>query len=131
MLDESGAMMLSTPPDVAQSALFSPYCGGLARQMELLHALRLLATGQFSGVRPVTGGTEHRFNFTWRPGASPMETSECQLSFPDHPEISYSFSAPTHQLVDWLMDCSQEQQRGDLPDRFWSWLLVGEENPGG
>ncbi|MFL0769745.1 MAG: type IV pilus biogenesis protein EbsA [Prochlorococcus sp.] len=124
-------MLLSTPPDVAQSALFAPYCGGLARQGELLSALRLLATGHLSGERPLSGGKAHRFKFSWRQGASPMEPSDCQLSFPDQPEISYSFAAPTHQLVDWLMDCSDDRQKGDLPDRFWSWLLLGEETPGG
>ncbi|MFS6828105.1 type IV pilus biogenesis protein EbsA [Cyanobium sp. ATX-6F1] len=59
----------------------------------------------------------------------PQERSSCQLSFPQLPEVLYSFSVPTHQLVLWLMDLIQDRDGGaepDLPENFWRWLLVGE-----
>lgn len=123
-------MMLSTSPEMAQSALFAPYCGGLARQQSLLQALRLLSSGQFIGKRKVEGASGHSFRLSWRAGTSPMEDSDCQLSFPDHPDISYRFVIPTHQLVDWLMESSEASKSSDLPDQFWGWLLLGQEIDG-
>ena len=40
--------------------------------------------------------------------------------------MDYRFDLVTHQLVSWLMQVDdQVGERGDLPDAFWQWLLVG------
>tara|TARA_E500000331_G_scaffold201985_1_gene193894 strand:+ start:912 stop:1055 length:144 start_codon:yes stop_codon:yes gene_type:complete len=41
--------------------------------------------------------------------------------------LTYTFDVSTHQLVDWLMDWPEFGGQGDLPNRFWKWLLLGSE----
>ncbi len=120
------SLTLPSPSESAQLALFAPYCGGRSREGELQQALRLLAQGSLSGLRPVKQTAGHGFNFTWQGARSPLEMSSCQLSFPESPAVRYAFDVETHQLVEWLMDWDEQAGPGDLPDNFWTWLLLGE-----
>lgn len=115
--------------DAAQVALYAPYCNGISREEVLDQALQLLNRGRVTGQRPLRFGQPHSFELRWQAGASPLERSKCDLSFPGIPEVLYSFSVPTHQLVLWLMDLIQSRADGvepDLPENFWRWLLLGE-----
>ena len=114
--------------DDALQVLFAPYCGGLARSEALLHALRLLQGQKLEGCRPVAGADGHGFVLSWSDERAPLDVIHCQLFFPTQPDASRKFSLPTHQLVSWLMDCSASVgEKPDLPDAFWSWVLV-EQN---
>ena len=56
----------------------------------------------------------------------------CQLVLTASRAQPYRFELVTHQLVQWLMDCTgAEPEKGDLPDAFWFWLLVGTDQEGG
>lgn len=115
--------------DAAQVALYAPYCCGISREEILDEALQLVNKGRVSGQRHLRFGEPHTFELRWQSGASPLERSKCDLSFPQIPEVLYSFNVPTHQLVLWLMDLIQSRGDGaepDLPENFWRWLLVGE-----
>ncbi|MCP9850180.1 hypothetical protein KBY88_10205 [Cyanobium sp. Morenito 9A2] len=115
--------------DAAQVALYAPYCSGVSREEVLDQAIHLLGKGRVEGQRVLKFGTPHVFELRWQAGTSPQERSSCDLSFPQMPEVLYSFSVPTHQLVLWLMDLIQTREGGaapDLPENFWRWLLVGE-----
>ena len=123
-----GPRPLAVPPlsDAALQALFAPYCGGVARETELLAALQLLNQGEMQGFRPVEGGLGHPYVLRWPAVRSPLEPTSCQLRFPERPELHYDFELVTHRLVSWLMDCREEAHGSvDLPDGFWQWLLVG------
>ena len=114
--------------DDALQAFFTPYCGGLARSEALLDALMLLQGQQLEGCRPVDGADGHGFVLSWSDERAPLDVIHCQLFFPTQPDASRKFSLPTHQLVSWLMDCSAfVGTKPDLPDAFWSWVLV-EQN---
>ena len=118
------------PPfsDPALRALFAPYCGGLAREPELEDALQRLRGLGFHGLRPVAGANGHRYILRWESVQAPMELTRCDLDFPENPELHYRFELVTHQLVAWLMDCSDAEGQGvDLPDAFWHWLLIGSD----
>jgi hypothetical protein len=115
--------------DAAQVALYAPYCSGISREEILDQALQLMAKGRVAGQRHLRFGEPHTFELRWQSGSSPLERSKCDLSFPQIPEVLYSFNVPTHQLVLWLMDLIQTRGHGveqDLPENFWRWLLVGE-----
>jgi hypothetical protein len=123
----------SPSPDPAQVALYAPYCDGVLRDTWLIQALALLAVGEIEGLRRLRPQGEHPFLLRWRAGLAPQETSFCELRFPEAPELGYSFERPTHELVRWLMDLLAQpliqpctDPRGDLPETFWRWLLLGE-----
>ena len=111
--------------DAAQRVLFAPYCGGVSREQDLAAALQILGRGELHGRRPIAGIDGYSYTLRWDGIAAPMEQLDCQLRFPGHPEGDVDFAVLTHQLVAWLMDCSQPQQSElDLPDGFWQWLLI-------
>ena len=114
--------------DAALLALFAPYCGGLSRELDLQQALQVLARCRLDGLRPVHGSRGHRYQLSWSSVHAPLEIAQCELAFPDHPDIKYRFELLTHQLVDWLMDRSDSGgTSSDLPDSFWRWLLTGAD----
>ena len=118
--------------DVALLALFAPYCGGLTREQDLRSALQTLLAGEFRGIRPREGMNGHAFQLSWKGAHAPLETVTCQLALPGTTAEPYRFELVTHQLVLWLMECSVgEEGHGDLPDAFWTWLLVGTDLEGG
>ena len=52
----------------------------------------------------------------------------CQLLFKETRAKPYRFELVTHQFLQLLMDGSVgESGKGDLPDAFWVWLLVGTD----
>ena len=111
--------------DAAQRVLFAPYCGGVSRENDLAAALQILGRGELHGCRPVAGIGGHSYALRWNGVAAPLEQLACQLRFPGHPEGDVDFAVVAHQLVAWLMDCSQLQRpEPDLPDAFWQWLLM-------
>ena len=111
--------------DAAQLVLFAPYCGGVSREQDLSTALQILGRGELQGRRPVAGRDGYSYELRWSGVAVPLESLNCQLRFPSHPEGDVDFVVLTHQLVAWLMDCSyQQQSEPDLPDGFWQWLLM-------
>ena len=111
--------------DAAQWVLFAPYCGGVSREADLAAALQILGRGELQGRRPVAGIDGHSYALCWDGVAAPLEQLDCQLRFPGHPEGDVDFAVLTHQLVAWLMDCSQpKRSEPDLPDGFWQWLLI-------
>ena len=103
--------------------LFAPYCGGVARQHDLMRALEVLATGVLQGRRALNDGGSHAYELQWTGESAPLETLSCQLRFPDLPAIQYTFTLPCHQLVQWLMEASGLGL--GLPESFWPWLLQG------
>ena len=118
--------------DVALLALFAPYCGGLTREQDLRSALQTLLAGEFRGIRPREGMDGHAFQLSWEGGHAPLEIATCQLVLPETTVQPYRFELVTHQLVLWLMDCSiREAGNQDLPDAFWTWLLIGTDLEGG
>ena len=111
--------------DAAQLVLFAPYCGGVSRERDLATALQILRRGELQGRRPVAGTVGHPYQLSWDGVAAPLEILACQLRFPGHPEGDVDFDLVTHQLVAWLMDCSDAPpSEPDLPDGFWQWLLI-------
>ncbi|MCP9884868.1 transglycosylase [Synechococcus sp. ATX 2A4] len=133
MFSEGTAQGSSTlPQEAAQVALFAPYCGGLSREGWLQRGLDQLALNRVNGLRPLHPNGAHRFELSWTSGAAPQQPSQCELAFPDHPEIHYSFTVPTYHLVGWLMDLLEDRAvsgGGDLPETFWRWLILGEVPP--
>jgi len=118
--------------DVALLALFAPYCGGLTREQDLRSALQTLLAGEFRGIRPREGMDGHAFQLSWKGGHAPLEIATCQLVLPETTVQPYRFELVTHQLVLWLMECSTgEAGNQDLPDEFWTWLLIGTDLEGG
>ena len=120
----------AVPPlsEAALRALFAPYCGGIAREAELLAALQRLSQQEIQGFRSVEGGLGHLYILSWLAVRSPMETTTCRLRFPERPDLLYDFELVTHQLVSWLMDCREEEHGSvDLPDGFWQWLFLGAD----
>jgi hypothetical protein len=101
--------------------LFAPYCGGVAQRYSLQESMVVLMGGNWSGVRPLEGGRSHAFDLHWSGELAPLETLSCGLRFPAYPSVAYDFQLPAYQLVRWLM----QTQRGDLPEAFWRWLLLG------
>ena len=111
--------------DAAQRVLFAPYCDGVSREADLAAALQILGGGELQGRRPIAGIDGYPYALRWDGIAAPMEQLDCQLRFPGHPEGDVDFAVLTHQLVAWLMDCSQpKRSEPDLPDGFWQWLLI-------
>ena len=111
--------------DVAQQALFAPYCGGVNREEDLDAALQILRSGRLQGRRPVLGMAGHAFVLSWSEASAPLEPIVCQLRFAEHAEADTAFELFTYQLVGWLMDRSgANQAEPDLPDAFWQWFLV-------
>ena len=106
--------------------LFAPYCGGMAKQSELLQALGSLAQGSWQGARQLEGGRSHPYRLDWEGESAPLEMLRCQLLFPAMPELGYRFSLPAHQLVLWLV----QSEGDDLPQAFWRWLLLGQSMAG-
>ena len=90
--------------------------------MSLESALAVLLAGDWAGKRMLQGGRSHMLRLNWSGGTAPQEILHCDLTFPDLPEVKYSFELPCHQLVQWLMDREGEQ----LPASFWQWLLLGQ-----
>ena len=106
--------------------LFAPYCGGMAKQSDLLQALGSLAQGSWQGARQLEGGRSHPYRLEWQGESAPLEMLRCQLLFPALPELGYRFSLPAHQLVLWLV----QSEGDDLPQAFWRWLLLGQPMAG-
>ena len=106
--------------------LFAPYCGGMAKQSELLQALGSLAQGSWQGAHQLEGGRSHPYRLEWQGESAPLEMLRCQLLFPALPELGYRFSLPAHQLVLWLV----QSEGDDLPQAFWRWLLLGQPMAG-
>ena len=102
--------------------LFASYCGGLGRLISLEDALAILLSGDWTGKRLLQGGLSHALRLSWNGEMAPQEILNCDLIFPDLPDVKYSFALPCHQLVQWLMDREGEQ----LPVTFWQWLLLGQ-----
>ena len=116
-----------TSSSVAAKALvplFAPYCGGV--DLVLLEAaLGVLQQGRFSGERPLRGGEARRFELSWTGAQAPLELADCVLQFPQLPEVHYSFAVPAHRLLAWLAATRSATAVQDLPDAFWSWLILG------
>jgi len=111
--------------DAAQLVLFAPYCGGVRREQDLSAALQILGRGELQGRRPVSGRDGYSYVLRWNGVAAPLESLDCQLRFPGHPEGDIDFVVLTHRLVAWLMDRSHQQRsEPDLPEGFWQWLLM-------
>ena len=106
--------------------LFAPYCGGMAKQSELLQALGSLAQGSWQGARQLEGGRTHPYRLEWQGESAPLEMLRCRLLFPALPELGYRFTLPAHQLVLWLV----QREGDDLPQAFWRWLLLGQPMAG-
>lgn len=102
--------------------LFAPYCGGMAQQKDLQKALDRLAQGSWGGVRQLEGGRAHPYRLEWEGEWAPLEMLDCRLLFPALPDLGYRFSLPAYRLVCWLVQLQGE----DLPQVFWSWLLLGQ-----
>lgn len=112
---------------VATSALvplFAPYCAGLDLA-QLERALTLLQQGQFSGGRQLQGGEQRPFALQWSGALAPLDAVSCELRFPQLPQVNYSFSVPAHHLLAWLAAAQASGAAPDLPDTFWSWLILG------
>jgi len=115
-------------------ALFAPYCQGAARQGQLEQALELLQRQELQGLRRLRPEGERPFVLRWQAGVAPLEPAEVALEVAapggDGP-VRYSFALPNQQLVRWLMDWLEAgggpQQRADLPETFWQWLILGIE----
>ena len=90
--------------------------------MSLEGALEILLEGDWAGKRLLQGGRSHVLRLSWSGETAPQEILHCDLTFPDLPEVKYSFDLPCHQLVQWLM----ERQGQELPESFWRWLLLGQ-----
>jgi hypothetical protein len=115
--------------DQAMVMLYAPYCGGVSREGWLKQALELLSVGSVAGQRPLHPEGSHRFELLWQAGEAPQEPSSCELKFPATPEVHYTFTLPTHQLVSWLMDLLEARALTggvELPETFWRWLILGE-----
>ena len=109
--------------------LFAPYCGGLARTAALRDALTLLQARRLEGCRPVADAAGHGFVLSLGDERAPLDVIRCQLLFPTQQDASRHFSLPTHQLVTWIMECSAfVGAKPDLPDAFWYWVLLGQED---
>jgi hypothetical protein len=111
------------PPVAALVPLYAPYCGGIEPRLE--QALEVLRQGQWAGERQLQGGRSHPFVLRWQGGLAPLEQLQCELSFPQQAEILYSFAVVAHRLLAWLADAAGT----DLPESFWRWLILGEEQP--
>ena len=121
------ALSLPIPSEAAQLVLFAPYCGGRSREADLQRALRLVVKGSLKGRRLLQGGRAHSFTLSWQGASSPLELCSCQLCFSETQVPIYNFDVSMHQLVNWLMACPDLGDQGDLPNHFWSWLLLGLE----
>ena len=128
--EEKHARPLISPADVAQLALFAPYCGGLQNEQALRQVLPLLSRGRLEGARSLGEGKGHAFLLCWEPVRAPLTPAHCTLSFPGEASLHYTFDVPGHQLVEWLMHAEAGASVADLPDRFWQWLLL-EQTPTG
>lgn len=112
-------------------ALYAPYCDGAARRGDLERALALLAAGALEGERRLQPDGARRFQLSWSAPASPLESCAASLCVDlgePGDEQCYSFELPAYRLVLWLMDwiaAGGPGQRGDLPDSFWRWLILG------
>lgn len=114
---------------VAPSALvplFAPYCKehDLAR---LEQGLARLQSGELKGSRPLLGGECRAFSLVWEGGLAPLEQLSCQLRFAQLPQVDYNVELPAHRLLAWLLELSDQHGDLDLPDAFWSWLILGVE----
>ena len=118
------AMSSSSVAATALVPLFAPYCGGVDL-VALEAALGLLQQGRFSGERPLRGGEAHCFELSWGGAQAPLELAHCVLRFPQLPEVHYSFAVPAHRLLAWLAATRRGTAALDLPDAFWSWLILG------
>ncbi|WP_413406029.1 type IV pilus biogenesis protein EbsA [Synechococcus sp. MIT S9510] len=128
-MEQLDGMTLSSPSGDAQQALFAAYCGGLRREQALRDALDQLPLGLFEGERSRGDALPHRYVLSWSPASAPLQVCRCELHFQEQSRQRYSFECPAHQLLDWLMQASEEGRR-DLPDSFWRWLLldrIGED----
>lgn len=105
--------------------LFAPYCGGVDLGA-LQQALALLEQGAFSGIRPLQDAEGRAFALRWSGGLAPLEPVSCELRFPQLPQVQYRFQVPAHHLLAWLVQAQATAAPHDLPDGFWSWLILGE-----
>ena len=117
--------------------LYAPYCQGSLRRPELEEALALLASGGLQGARRLRPSGSRPFRMHWQPVESPLAFTAVSLVFEPPPGaaaagplLQYSFSVPSHRLVLWLMDRRSSpdppQPLVDLPESFWSWLILGD-----
>ncbi len=111
----------------AQIALFAPYCGGLQQEESLLRVFPMLGQGRFEGVRSLTDGEVRRFQLRWQAVRAPLMPCSCELDVDGQPGLHYVFEVPCHQLVSWLMPVASDGSDQDLPDSFWSWLLLEQD----
>lgn len=117
---------------IVESALllFAPYCQGSLRRSELEEALALLASGALQGARRLRPSGSRPFRMHWQPVQSPLAVTQVSLVFEPLPQ--YTFSVPSYRLVLWLMDRRSspdpDQPLVDLPECFWSWLILGDRD---
>jgi hypothetical protein len=106
-----------------QFMLFAPYCGGVAYRQLLMPAIAQLQQGEWRGERRLADGRSHALILSWQGEPAPLERLSCLLTFPQLPNLDYSFTIPGYELVYWLM----QRQGNELPDSFWRWLFMGEQ----
>ena len=116
-------MTFAQPSAAALVPLFAPYCGGVGPGLQ--QALQQLLAQRFSGERSLQGGNAHPYELRWSGGLAPLETTPCELVFPQQGDVRYNFAVPTHRLLGWLAEAGDS----DLPDRVWQWLILGVEPP--
>ncbi|MEB3234150.1 MAG: transglycosylase [Cyanobacteriota bacterium] len=104
--------------------LYAPYCPG-GDMGALEQALSVLQQGQFNGVRQLQGGEGRAFHLQWSGAQAPLDPLSCELGFPQLPQVTYRFVLPAHHLVAWLAEAMAQGATQDLPDPFWSWLILG------
>ncbi|MEB3158664.1 MAG: transglycosylase [Synechococcus sp.] len=119
---------MSSPADAALIALFAPYCGGLEQEQALLRVLPVLAQGTFQGCRVLSADSKHDYVLSWSSVRAPLSPCRCDLNISAEPALHFCFEVQSHQLASWLMDVDSRDERQDLPDHFWSWLLL-EQDP--
>ncbi|QVL53756.1 MAG: transglycosylase [Cyanobium sp. M30B3] len=120
----SAADLVPTPPELEpQILLFAPYCGGVAYRHLLQPAVAQLHQGEWRGERRLADGRSHPFTLCWQGEPAPLEPLACTLTFPQLPDVGYSFTIPACEVVYWLM----QREDGQFPQSFWRWLLTGEQ----
>ena len=112
------------PSLAALRPLFAPYCALEASRLE--DALTCLLAGRLEGFRPVHGGRGHHFLLQWSGGLAPLDALQCELTFPQQPEVHYVFVVQAQDVLRWLAGLEPAAAGFDLPEDFWRWLILGD-----
>lgn len=117
------------PATPAECGVYQPYYA-VTKRPYLQLAVGLYQQGSLEGQRTIEGEDPIPFVATWLKSTLPADLTNCSLQFNNDPDLTYTLTLTSHELVEYLIDVIVTIRKGSPPDfntSFYKKLMRWED----